>query len=146
MANYTNNKNINRGYMKLDVWQKAIELFKIIWRTVYQDFKIDFKLRAQIADAAQSVSSNIAEGYGRKSINEYIQFLYISLSSLAETITRTIGLKETTQISQERFVEIDTLHYEIENKLLRLIKSLEQKREDGNWINRISEDSTEYNA
>lgn len=146
MTNYTNNKNINRGYMKLDVWQKGIELFKLIWRTVYIDYKIDFKLRAQIADAAQSVSSNIAEGYGRKSINEYIQFLYISLSSLAETITRTIGLKETNQIPEERFIEIDALHYEIENKLLKLIQALEQKREDGNWINKISEDSTEYNA
>lgn len=146
MTNYTNNKNINRGYMKLDVWQKGIELFKIVWRTVYKDFKIDFKLRAQIADAAQSVSSNIAEGYGRKSINEYIQFLYISLSSLAETITRTIGLKETDQIPEERFKEIDTLHYEIENKLLRLIKSLEQKRTEGTWINKVSEGSAEYNA
>lgn len=80
--------------MKLDVWQKAMELFKLIWKTVYQDNKIDFKLRCQISDAALSVSSNIAEGYSRRSINEYLQFLYIALSSLSETLTRAIGLKD----------------------------------------------------
>ncbi len=48
--------------MKLEVWHKAMELFKLVWKVVYQDNKIDFKLRAQIADATQSVSSNIAEG------------------------------------------------------------------------------------
>ena len=36
--------------------------------------------------------------------------------------------------------------FEIENKLQRLIKSLEQKKEDGSWIDRISEDSPEYNT
>lgn len=144
MISYTKKWNKNRGYMKLDVWIKAMELFKLVWKTVYVDFKIDFKLRAQISDAAQSVSSNIAEGYGRRSINEYIQFLYISISSLGETLTRLLGLKITTQISDERFQQIDELHFEVENKLLRLIESLEKKREEGNWIDRISENSTEY--
>lgn len=125
--------------MKLEVWQKSIELYKLVWKTVYVDIKLDYKLRAQIADAAQSVSSNIAEGYSRRSINEYIQFLYIALSSLAETLTRTIGLKVTEQISEARFQEIDVLHYEIENKLLRLVESLEAKRDDGSWTNRIAE-------
>ncbi len=31
---YTDNRNINRGYMKLDVWQKGIELYKLIWEIV----------------------------------------------------------------------------------------------------------------
>jgi len=144
MALYTNKRNKNRGYMKLEVWQKALELFKLVWETVYTDFKIDFKLRAQIADAAQSVSSNISEGNSRRSINEYIQFLYISISSLSETLTRTIGLKITDQITEERFNQIDTLHYEVENKLLRLIESLENKRDKGDWINRVSEDGADY--
>ena len=114
--------------MKLEVWQKALELFKLIWEIVYKEVKVDYKLRSQIADSAQSVSSNIAEGYSRRSIHEYIQFLYIALASLSETLTRAIGLKETGLISANHFQQIDALHYEVENKLLLLIESLEGKR------------------
>ncbi len=145
MDDYTGMRNKNRGYLKLDVWQRAIELFKVIWKTVYSEVKVDYKLRSQIADSAQSVSSNIAEGYSRRSIHEYLQFLYIALASLSETLTRTIGLKVTGQISESKFQQIDTLHYEVENKLLRLIRSLEEKRDNGTWVNRLSEDAAEYN-
>lgn len=140
---YTARKNINRGYMKLDVWQLAMQLYKLVWEIVHS-LNIDFKLRSQIFDATQSVSSNIAEGYSRRSINEYIQYLYIALGSLSETLTRIIGLRETNQISAEQFEGVDVLHYEVENKLLRLIESLERKKDDETWINRISEDITEY--
>lgn len=66
MSGYTVFRNKNRGYMKLDVWKLGMELFAFVWKTVYVDVKLDFKLRSQIADAAQSVSSNIAEGYSRR--------------------------------------------------------------------------------
>ena len=46
MSEYSKYRNKNRGYMKLDVWHKAIELYKLIWKVVYVDNKIDFKLKA----------------------------------------------------------------------------------------------------
>jgi four helix bundle protein len=145
VMNYeTELRNKNRGYMKLIVWQKAIELFDLIWATVFTENKIDFKLRSQVADAAQSVSANISEGYGRRSLNEYIQFLYYALGSLAETMTRAIGLRQTRQITEARFHDVDVLHYEVENRLLRLIDKLEQKRGDDDLVARIAEDSEEY--
>lgn len=144
MKEYTKLRNKNRGYMKLDVWQKAMDLYKLVWNIVYREVKVDYKLRSQIADSAQSVSSNIAEGYSRRSIREYLQFLYISIASLSETLTRAIGLRETVQISDTRFQQIDSLHYEVENKLLRLIESLESKRDNGDWVDRISENLEEY--
>jgi four helix bundle protein len=138
-------RNKNRGYMKLIVWQRAMELFELIWAIAFRENKIDFKLRSQLADAAQAISANIPEGYGRRSLNEYIQFLY-ALGSMAETMTRTIGLKQTKQISEARFHDVEALHYEVENRLLRLIDKLEQKRGDEDWINRIAEDPEEYAA
>jgi len=132
--------------MNLCVWQKAAELFDVAWRMAFQEAKIDFKLRSQFVDAAQSIASNIAEGYGRRSVKEYIQFLYVSLGSLAETFTRGLGLNRTGQISDERFRDFDLLHYEVENRLLRLIEKLEQKRDDGDWIARIAEDPEEYST
>ncbi len=122
MKEYTKYRNINRGYMKLDVWQKAIELNKLVAKTVYSEPRIDFKLRSQIVDSSLSVASNIAEGYSRRSIKEYIQFLYIALASMSETLTRSVGLREIGFITEKQFQEIDPLHYEIENKLIRLIE------------------------
>jgi len=145
VMNYeTELRNKNRGYMKLIVWQKALELFELVWATVFTENKIDFKLRSQIADAAQWVSANISEGYGRRSLNEYIQFLSYALGSLAETMTRAIGLKQTGQITESRFHDVDVLHYEVENRLLRLFDKLEQKRGGEDWIDRIAEDPEEY--
>ncbi|HEX4665410.1 MAG TPA: four helix bundle protein [Chthoniobacterales bacterium] len=130
--------------MKLIVWQKAMQLFELAWKIAFVETKIDFKLRSHFADAAQSVSANISEGYGRRSVKEYIQFLYVALGSMAETMTRAIGLVHAGQIADARFQEFNALHYEVENRLLRLIEKLEQKRDDGDWTARIAEDPTEY--
>jgi four helix bundle protein len=93
----------------------------------------DLKLKSQFRDAAQSVSANIAEGYGRRSLPEYLQYLYTAKGSLAETLTRAIGLQKVEIISNEDFEDLDKLHYEVENKLLRLIESLENKRGTNEW-------------
>ena len=142
----TNRRNKNRGYMKLIVWQKAIELFQLVWSIDFTEGKIDFKLRSQLADAVQSVSANIAEGYGRRFVTEYIQFLYYALGSLGETMTRMIGLRQTNQLSKERFEAFDFVHYEVESRLLRLIEKLEEKRDDDDWVSRIAEDPEEYST
>ncbi|MCZ7610923.1 MAG: four helix bundle protein [Ignavibacterium sp.] len=130
--------------MKLEVWNDAITLFKSTYNLVNKISNLDYKLKTQIVDAAQSISSNIAEGYGRKSINEYLYFLNISLGSLAELLTRIIGLKEIDLITVNDFEEFDTKHYEVENKLLGLVKSLQAKQQNGSWDNLVHEQRVEY--
>lgn len=137
-------RNKNRGYMNLIVWQKPMDLFELAYKVAYVEAKIDFKLRAQFADAAQSIAANISEGYGRRSVNEYTQFLYVALGSAGETFTRAIGLNPSQKLSQERLCEFDLLHYEVENRLLRLIEKVEQKRDDDDWMTRLAEDPEEY--
>ena len=95
-------RNKNRGYMNLIVWQRAMDLFQRAWQITHTDLPIDFKLRSQLVDAAQSVSANIAEGYGRRGINEYLQFLYVGLGSLGETLTRAavvVRLARSTSVA-----------------------------------------------
>ncbi len=128
---YTKRRNLNRGHMKLEAWQRGMDLFVMVFRL--SDAVGDFKLKSQFRDAAQSVSANIAEGYGRRSLPEYLQYLYTAKGSMAETLTRAIGLKNVALISDEDFVKFDKLHYEVENKLLRLIESLETKRGTNEW-------------
>ena len=67
---YTKRMNLNRGYLKLEVWQRGIDLFELVFRLA--ETISDFKLKSQFADAAQSVSANIAEGYGRRTLPEYL--------------------------------------------------------------------------
>ena len=132
---FTKRKNLNRGYMKLEAWQRALDLFTLAFQL--SDNVGDFKLKSQFRDAAQSVSANIAEGYGRRTLPEYIQFLYFAKGSLAETLTRAIGLQTARLISANDFEKFDALHYEVENKLLRLIESLENKRNTNEWRDTI---------
>lgn len=136
MREYSKRKNLSRGYIKLEVWHLAIDLYIVVVQLCHE-FKIDFKIRSQISDAAQSVSANIAEGYSRRSINEYLQHLYVSLGSLSETLSRVLALLAAEQIAEKRFDEFDALHYEVENKLWNLVASLEEKRDEGTWIDRI---------
>ncbi|HEX4265169.1 MAG TPA: four helix bundle protein [Verrucomicrobiae bacterium] len=117
--------------MKLEAWQRGMDLFAMAYRM--SGHVSDFKLKSQSRDSAQSVSANIGEGYGRRSLPEYLQFLYIAKGSLAETLTRAIGFRSVETLSSDDFEEFDKLHYEVENKLLRLIESLESKRERNDW-------------
>ena len=127
----TKRRNLNRGYLKLEVWQRGMDLFVMAFRL--STAVSDFKLKSQFSDSAQSVSANIAEGYGRRSLPEYLQYLYIAKGSLAEALTRAMGLHNVKIISNDAFEEFDKLHFEVGNKLLRLIESLEAKRGTGEW-------------
>ena len=128
---YTKRRNLNRGYMKLEVWQRGMDLFELAFRLAAP--VSDFKLKSQFTDAAQSVSANVAEGYGRRTLPEYLQFLYIAKGSLGEALTRAGGLLLLKLISTSDFEGFDKLHYEVENKLLALITSLESKRRNQEW-------------
>ncbi len=132
---YTKRRNLNRGYMKLEAWQRGMDLFSMGFRL--SEKVADFKLKSQFRDAAQSVSANMAEDYGRRSLPEYLQYLYIAKGSLAETLSRGIGFQAVKLISADEFEEFDKLHYEVENKLLRLIESLENKRSANDWCNTL---------
>jgi len=126
--------------MKLEVWQRGMDLFEMSFRLAGP--VKDFKLKSQFTDAAQSVSANVAEGYGRRSLAEYLQYLYIAKGSLGEALTRAAGLWRVKIISDPDFAEFDTLHYEVENKLLKLIESLETKRGTGQWADSLPHQST----
>jgi four helix bundle protein len=123
--------------MKLEVWNEAMALFQWVFKTTQSIHGIDFKLRSQIINAAQSISANIAEGYCRRSINEYLQFLNIALGSSGELMTRIIGLKVAGLIQQETFETFDMMHYSAENKLLALVRSIQAKRKKGDWLEEL---------
>src|SRR5271165_6777878 len=69
-------KNRNRGYKQLRVWEDAITLYVDTCRLFKpQAFEMK-RVAGQAIASADSVHRNIAEGYCRRSIREYIQHLY----------------------------------------------------------------------
>ena len=128
------NRNINRGYRKLEVWQQAVELFDFVKRKIKTKNEISFKVKAQIEDSILSVSSNIAEGYCRRFLKENIQFNTYALSSLGENYSQIFSLLNSNDIDKEWFDKYDEMHYSLENKLISLNKKcIEYLEKDGEW-------------
>jgi four helix bundle protein len=130
-------KNKNRGYQKLRVWNDAIEYY-IQTCNVFRNFPYELKRVASHAIASSdSVHRNISEGYCRRSIHEYLYFLNIALGSLGESVSGLQAYRNAKQITDEEFEKLDALAYKLENGLLKLVESLEQKRERGEWIDHL---------
>ncbi len=83
-----------------------------------------FGLTSQMRRSAVSVPSNIAEGYGRQSTDEYVRFLKIARGSLFELSTQ-IELASSLELmaSTPRLAE---LLDETDRVLQGLIRSLQQ--------------------
>ena len=130
-------KNKNRGYQKLTVWSDVIDYYAMT-QEVFRQFPYEVnRVAAQAIGSSDSIHRNIAEGYCRRSIHEYLNFLNIALGSLGESISGLHAYRKAKQISQEDFEKPDSLAYKIENGLLRLVESLERKRERGDWIDHL---------
>ena len=133
----TNYRNKNRGYQQLRVWQEAIDYYVLNCR-VFRKFTYELRrVGTQAIASADSVHRNIAEGYCRRSIREYIQFLYFGLSSLGESVSGLIAYRKAEQLSEIEFKDLNDLAFKLENGLLKLIESLEQKQITGDWIDSL---------
>ena len=130
-------RNKNRGYQKLTVWNDAVEYYTKTCET-FRRFPHELRRVADHAvTAADSVHRNIAEGYCRRSINEYLNFLNIALGSLGESVSGLYAYRKSEQVPLEEFEALDSLAYKLENGLLKLVERLERKKEQGDWIDHL---------
>jgi four helix bundle protein len=121
------NKEIE-SYKDLIVWQKGIEIVNEIY-IVTKHFPVHelYGLTSQIKRAAISVPANIAEGWGRGTTKNYIQFLEISRGSLFELETLIIISTNLNFITQDKCNEICKKVNETGRMLNALITKLESK-------------------
>jgi four helix bundle protein len=128
-----NRKNVNRGFKQLRVWQDAVPLYVLAYR-ILSRFPFELKkVAGNSIDAAHSISRNIAEGYCRRSLKEYLNHLNISLGSCGEFHSCYESFCMADQISAQEYEKLDELHYKVDNELLRLIDSLQKKQKTGAW-------------
>ena len=113
------------SYQELIVWQKAMQLVKEVYTLVKQlPNEEKFALSDQMRRAAVSIPSNIAEGYGRNSTNDYIRFLNIARGSKYELETQIQICVMLNYISQENATPVLVLSEEIGRMINALVKAL----------------------
>jgi len=83
-----------------------------------------YSLTSQIRRSSVSVASNIAEGYGRRSKQEYIQFLQIALGSLRELDTQLIIAKEVNLVQKDVLTPLLNEVEEMQNILVATLNKL----------------------
>jgi four helix bundle protein len=117
-----------RSYQDLIVWQKAVRLVTDIY-SVSKKFPSDerFGIVSQLNRAAVSIPSNIAEGWGRETSKNYLQFLRTSRGSIMEVQTLLIISKNLNFISQMEFDSLSGKTEEVGKILHGLIKSIREK-------------------
>lgn len=98
----------------LDVWKYSMDLVEEIYKLTYKFPDSErYGLTSQIRRAAISIPSNIAEGSGRKSDKELIQFISIALGSL-------------TELETQYLIAVRLKYVEPSNTLMELIVKVKQ--------------------
>jgi four helix bundle protein len=98
---------VRRKHHDLLAWQQAVALVKAIYRLT-QNFPRSevYALTSQMRRAAISVPANIAEGMGRSTIKELLQFLIIARGFLSELDTYLVLARELGYTKETGDIEI----------------------------------------
>ncbi|MBO5905120.1 MAG: four helix bundle protein [Kiritimatiellae bacterium] len=110
-------------YKELIVWQQSMDLVDIIYKLIKTFPKTEnYRLCDQLSRAAVSIPSNIAEGNGRGTRQDYARFLSIARGSLYETMTQVEIARRQGYIDD--ISEIESLADSIRRMLNSMIHKL----------------------
>lgn len=122
---------MSRDYTKIKAWQLADELALLIYKITEKFPKSEtWGLTSQMRKASVSVPANIVEGSGKRNRKKYLQFLYqflyISISSLAELSYYIRFTKELGYLDANEYEELWIKNQEALRTLQRLISYIER--------------------
>jgi len=120
-----------KSYKDLLIWEKGIEIVALTYKIVSSFPKDElYALSSQIKRSSISISSNIAEGYGRQSTQNYIQFIKIARGSLCELETQLLVAKKLDFIQDEKlFSELINQITEESKMINSFLNKLEKSKE-----------------
>jgi four helix bundle protein len=111
-------KNVNRGYRKLTVWNDAIGYYAATCETFCKFPFVLQRVASQQIASVDSIHRNIAEGYCRRSLSEYLHFLNIALASAGESVSGLHAFQAAKQIADVDFDRLDAIAFKLENVVL----------------------------
>lgn len=113
-----------QSFTDLITWQKGHELVLVIYRTT-EEFpsKEIFGITNQMRRAAVSITSNIAEGFSRRSNKEKTQFYYMALGSLTELQNQLVIARDIKYLDIGNFDKISKQTITVSKLINGLIKS-----------------------
>ena len=116
------------NFEEMYVWQKAMQLVREVYRLVRLLPKEEtYALSDQMRRAAVSIPSNIAEGYGRHSANEYVRFLNIARGSKNELETQLQICVMLGYLQHEDALAASVLCKEVSRMINALLKTITNK-------------------
>ncbi len=96
-----------RSFTELLFWQRTRRWSADIFRlTKKSPFAGDQRLTVQINDSSESVMSNMAEGFGRGTQQEFITFLGYALGSLDEILSHLCAAYDRSYLSKDQFAAL----------------------------------------
>jgi four helix bundle protein len=118
-----------KDYSELIAWQKAMDLVELVYKASARFPKHElFGLTSQLRRAAVSVPSNIAEGQGRKSKNEFAHHLSIAHGSLREAETQILIAGRLTYLPQPDVHRLMNLAAQVGKLINGLTNSLRERQ------------------
>jgi four helix bundle protein len=119
---------MSTDYKQLAVWQRAMDLVREVYRSTRSFPREElFGLSSQMRRAAVSVPSNIAEGKGRYSQKELLQFLYKARGSLMELETQICIARDLDYLDEGSGQTLSTRTTEVTRILNGLINRFQQE-------------------
>ena len=114
------------AYEKLEVWKRAVD-FAVEVIDAMENLATDrkhYRLFEQIEASSCSIPMNIAEGKGRFSRKEFVQYLYIARGSLYETMTLLEIVNRKGWLPEEKFLSFKSTGTEIASMIKGLINAV----------------------
>lgn len=118
-----------KSFQDLKVWQESRKLFFTVYKITKKFPKEEvFSSVSQMKRASMSVSSNIAEGFGRSSVSDKLHFYVMARGSLTELQNQMILTSDVDLVSKPD-LKIALAQSEITHKLLvGLIKVMDKRK------------------
>jgi four helix bundle protein len=121
-------KLVIKSFQELEVWRKAHLLVLQTYRVTdgFPD-RERYGIISQVRRSAASIPANIAEGFGRRTTKELLQFLANANGSLEETRYFLILSRDLGYLAKERYEELETECTSVAQMIAALGRSLKSR-------------------
>jgi four helix bundle protein len=112
-----------KTHKDLDIWKMGIEWVEEVYKITAEFPKEEiYGLTNQMRRASVSIPSNISEGAARSSKKEFIKFLYVALSSLAELETQVLISEKLGYLKNHNLMELIEKQRRMQLNFIRYLK------------------------